>query len=223
MNTALDTAGQLGVRHQDAATPHPRSTTRPPRKGTPTRRTVTVIAAAITMLAGLVVAAEAAGAGFAVETHVEGLFYGDSDEGVQLFAGATAEDFCNENEPTHAARVFHRNDGSVDLMVDAVRQPIYLYSSTLGGPELIEATCAALATGEPPLQPFAEGEGLVRMRIGIAPDGTVHVVNSTVGAASSADGTTWRVRGWADLMIVDGVPVGSPADFQGLRVTMTGR
>jgi hypothetical protein len=222
MNTAHDTTGQLGVPHQDAATHHPRSMTRPPRKGTPTRRTVTVIAATITMLVGLVAAAQAGGSGFDVEPHEEGLFYGDFDREVLLFAGATTEDFCNENEPTHAARVFHRNDGSVDIMVDAVRQPIYLYSSSLGGPELIETTCEALAKGESPLQPFAEGEGLIRMRIGISPDGTVHVVNSTVGAASSVDGTTWRVRGWADLMIVDGAPVGSPTEFQGLRVVQTG-
>lgn len=222
MNTSLDTNGQLGVPDQDAATHHPRSTTRPHRKGRSTRRTVTVIAATITMLVGLVAAAQAGGGGFDVEPHVEGLFYGDLEKEVLLFAGATTEDFCNDNEPTYAARVFHRNDGSVDIMVDAVRQPIYLYSSALGGPELIEATCAALADGEPALQPFAEGEGLVRMRIGIAPDGTVHVVNSTVGAASSADGTTWRARGWADLLIVDDVPVGDPADFQGLRVVQTG-
>jgi len=156
---------------------------------------------------------------------VEGLFYGDFGKQIQLYAGGTAEDFCNGDEPTHDARVFTRRDGSIDIMVDASKQPIYLYSSPLGGPELIAETCKVMSDNDPdtvPLEPFAEGEGLVRMRIKVTPDGPVHVVNSTVGTASSADGTTWKVRGSADLMIVEGVPVGDPANFQGLRINQTG-
>jgi hypothetical protein len=226
MTTAHDTTGKLGVPRQDAVTPPTRSTTRPPRKGSPTGRTITTIAATIAMLVGLVAAAQAGGAGFDQQPYVEALFYGNFDQEVLLFAGSTTEDLCNDDEPTHSARVFTRRDGSVDIKVDASAQPIYLYSSPLGAPELIEATCEAMFDADPdtvPLEPFAQGEGLVRMRIEVAPDGTVHVVNSTLGAASSEDGTTWRVRGWADLMIVDGVPVGSPTEFQGLRITMTGR
>lgn len=197
--------------HRPGATAHP-----------PARRTLAIIAATITMLLAFVSVAQAGARGFEEAQLEEGLFYANFDEDILLFVGSTAEDFCNEVEPTHDARVFHRSDGSVDIKVDASEQPIYLYSSELGAPELIEATCEAMNNGEPTLQPFAEGEGLVRMRIEIAPEGTVHVVNSTVGAASSTDGTTWRVRGWADLMIVDDAPVGDPADFQGLRAVLTG-
>lgn len=173
----------------------------------------------------VVTGAQAGPAGYEEQPHVEGLFYGDFDQGVLLFAGTTAQEFCNGDEPTHDARVFHRSDGSVDIKVDASRQPIYLYASPLGAPELIDATCEAMSDGDPgtvPLEPFAVGDGLVRMRIKIAPDGTVHVVNSTVGTAYSEDDTTWRVRGWVDLMIVDGVPAGDPSEFQGLRATPTG-
>lgn len=215
MNTTSNTTYGPGARR------------RPPKEAAHTIRTITVIAVTIMMLSALVIAAQAQGSGgFDEETHQEGLFYGDFDQEILLFAGATTEDFCNEDEPIHDARVFHRADGSVDIKVDASEQPIYLYSSPLGAPELIDATCEAMFDGDPdtvPLEPFALGDGLVRMRIEIAPDGTAHVVNSTVGNASSADGTTWRVRGWADLMIVDGMPVGDPADFQGLRVVQTGR
>lgn len=189
------------------------------------QRTVTAALATCLLLAGSTTAAAAGPQGYDEQQHVEGLFYGDFDLEILLFAGATTEDFCNGNEPTHDARVFTRHDGSVDIMVDASEQPIYLYSSPLGGPELIDATCEAMFDGDPdtvPLEPFAVGEGQVRMRIGIAPDGTVHIVNSTVGSATAADGTTWKVRGWADLMIVDGVPVGAPTEFQGARFTMTG-
>lgn len=201
------------------------SPTRPAQKWTPTRRTIAVIATTLTMLGGLMTGAQASGAGFEEQPHVEGLFYGDFDRDILLFAGATAEDFCTGDEPTHDARVFDRSDGSVDIKVDTSEQPIYLYASPLGAPELIGATCDAMFDGDPntiPLEPFAEGPGVVRMRIQIAPDGTVHVVNSTVGTASSADGTTWKVRGWADLTIVDGIPVGDPAEFQGLRAILTG-
>lgn len=229
MNTALDTDQPADV-HQDVAsrghragTHSPRPTTRSSRLGTTMRRTVTVITATITMLVGVIAAAPADGAGFDVRLIEEGLFYGDFDKQVLLFAGATAVDFCNDNEPTHRARVFTRRDGSVDFKVDVSTQPIYLYDSSLGAPELVQMTCEALSKGDPaPLEPFAEGEGQVRMRVTEAPDGSLHIVNSTVGAASSTDGTTWRVRGWADLMIVEGTPVGSPADFQGLHINQTG-
>lgn len=189
------------------------------------RRTVTAVLAASLLLAGSATAAFAEPQGYDKQPYVEGFFYGDFDEEVLLFAGATAENFCNGDEPTHDARVFHRNDGSTDIKVNASQQPIYLYSSPLGAPELIAATCEALGDGDPataPLDPFATGDGQVRIRLEIAPDGTVHAVNSTVGTATSADGTTWKVRGWADLMIVDGVPVGSPTEFQGLRIALTG-
>ncbi|MDX1622202.1 MAG: hypothetical protein R3320_14490 [Nitriliruptorales bacterium] len=200
-------------------------TIRPVRKPRPTRRTTAFIAATLVMLVGLATGAHAQSAGFDEQQHEEGLFYGNFDQDILLFAGGTTEDACNGDEPTHSARVFSRHDGSVDIMVDASEQPIYLYSSPLGAPELLAATCAAMFDSDPstvPLEPFAEGAGLVRMRIEIAADGTVHVVNSTVGAATSADGTTWTVRGWADLMVVDGIPIGDPAEFQGLRITRTG-
>lgn len=233
MNTAIDTPDHLAAPNQGTVTGQPhatadgtRATTPPPRLRTPLRRTISIVAATITLLAGLVTATQAEAAGFDVAPYEGGLFYANFDQEVLLFAGATTEDFCNGDLPTLDSRVFSRRDGSIDIMVDAARQPIYLYSSPLGAPELIDATCEALLNGDPdtaPLQPFAEGEGLVRVRLEVEPDGTVHVVNSTVGAASSADGTTWMVRGWADLMIVDDVPVGDPSEFQGLRVTKTGR
>lgn len=189
------------------------------------QRTVTAVLATCLLLAGSITAATAGPQGYDERPHVEGLFYGDFDQDILLFAGGTTEDFCNGAEPTHDARVFHRSDGSVEIKVDASEQPIYLYSSPLGAPELIAATCEAMFDGDPAtvaLEPFAVGDGLIRIRIEVALDGTVHVVNTTVGSASSADGTTWRARGWADLMIVDGIPVGDPADFQGLRVALTG-
>jgi hypothetical protein len=178
------------------------------------------------MLLTIVTGAQADRAGFEKQAYEEILFYGNFDEEILLFAGGTAEDYCNGDEPTHEARVFHRSDDSVDIKVNASRQPIYLYETPLSAPALVDATCKVLSDDDPdtvPLEPFAVGDGLVRIRIKIAPrDGPVHVVNSTVGTASSIDGTTWKVRGWANLMIVGGAPAGDPSEFQGLRVSPTG-
>lgn len=214
------------------------------RRWSPAARIIAVVAATTMLVGAVLTNADAQPRGFVETTHTEALFYGDFDlelpegdlgPGIALFAGGTAEDFCPAdhddnpetppitNEPDHDARIFERNDGTFELMVDSSRQPIFLYATPLGGPQLVAAVCDALAEGSEPLQPFAEGEGLVRMRMEIAPDGTVDIVNSALGSATSTDGTTWQVRGWADLTIVDGAPVGSPTEFQGIRVTRTGR
>lgn len=219
MNTGSDTKNDaiihqnIARRQRGATTDHTRSI----------GRTIIILTAAIGMLVGLLAAAPADGAGFELEEHQEGLFYGNFDQEILLFAGATAAEFCTGEEPVFDARVFTRRNGTVETMVDAEKVPIYLYSSTLGAPDLVTSTCEALAANEAPLAPFAEGAGQLRMRIEEEPDGTLHVVNSTVGTASSAGGTTWRVRGWADLTIGATGPIGNPAEFQGLRVTQTGR
>lgn len=189
------------------------------------RRTLSVLVATIGLVFGLVAAATAQGFDEGVVTD-GGLFYGNFDEDVLLFVGETTADICNgEEQPTHEARVFERRDGSTVTKVDGSVQPIYLYSSDLGAPEFIDATCGAMFDGDAstvPVEPFAEGEGTVRMRDEERPDGTLHTVNSTVGSASTADGTTFRLRAWADLVFIDGVPQGDPADFQGLRIAQTG-
>lgn len=189
------------------------------------RRTLSVLVTTIGLVFGLVAAATAQGFEEGVVTE-GGLFYGNFDEDVLLFVGETTADICNgEEQPTHEARVFEHEDGSIVTKVDGSVQPIYLYSSDLGAPEFIGATCAAMFDGDEstvPVEPFAAGEGTVRMRVTIEPAGTLEIVNTTVGSATAGDGTTYRVRAWADLMIVDGVPQGDPADFQGLRIAQAG-
>lgn len=157
--------------------------------------------------------------------HEEALFYGNFTDEVLLFAGATTQDFCTGNQPTNTARVSTHADGSETVEVDADNQPFHLYASPLGGPELIDATCEAMFDDDPdtvPLAPYATGEGRFRIRIEQAPDGSAHVINSATGSVTSPAGPTWQVRGWADLEIVDGMPLGDPATFQGLAVQRTG-
>ena len=189
-------------------------------------RAALVAAVAATTALGAVATAQA---GTAVESgpYQEGLFYGDFDAEVLLFAGGTAEQFCTGDEPVHDARYVFGEDGSLVITVEPnVEQPLHLYSSPLGAPEFLAEQCPLLADGDPATgvqEPFAVGDGHMKLRLEIAPDGTVHIVNSSWGTVVEEDGTTWRVRGRADLMVVDGAPVGSPSEFQGLQLVRTGR
>ena len=71
--------------------------------------------------------------------------------------------------------------------------------------------------------PFAMGSANFSERITVHPDGYEEHANGVNGMATSPDGTTWKVRTWADFAIDDGVLVGDPADIQGLAITRTGR
>ncbi len=157
------------------------------------------------------------------------LFYGDFDSNIHLFAGFTAEDACNGVTPRMAkAKVFERSDGTLTLKTGKIRRvDLYLYwFDGGGGPELIEATCAAMFDDDPttqPLQPFAVGKGRVKMIISglesLDDAGGFHVANTTRGKVTAEDGSQWKVRGRASLDIgEDGIPVGDPAEFQGLRI-----
>lgn len=196
-----------------------------PRTGLP-RRAAIVVATTIAMLLGLVMSAQA-GTSVDRAPYQEGLFYGDFDAEVALFAGATVEDFCTGNEPVHDAVYRISHDGSLVITVAPNQsQPLYLYSTPLGSPEFLDEQCPLLNDGDSATdvqQPFAVGEGHMKLRLEIAPDGTVHIDNTSWGAVTSANGTTWQVRGRADLTVVDGVPVGSPTEFQSLQIVRTGR
>lgn len=132
------------------------------------------------------------------------------------------EDICNGvAEPVVRARVFERNDGSVDTKVNAQELPFVLYHSELGAPDFIDETCNALFDGNPdtvPTQPFANGTGRYEARISASPDGVEEIVNGVNGFATGTDGTTWKVRSWADFVIDNGVLIGNPAEFQGLSI-----
>jgi len=157
------------------------------------------------------------------------LFYGDFDSNIHLFAGLTAEDFCNGVTPQMAkARVSERGDGTLTLKTSKIRRvDLYLYwFDGGGGPELIDATCAAMFDDDPttqPLQPFASGKGRVRITHSgldsVDDTGGFHIRNSARGTVTSADGSRWKVRGRANFDLADeGFPIGDPADFQGLRI-----
>lgn len=191
-----------------------------PRTGSVAARAAAAIAAVVALLA---LSTGAHAAGYAEVPFEEGgFFYGDLDAGILLFSGESAEGFCDGDDVVHDARLFNGADGSLTFKVDGSTQPLFLYATPLDAPVFADATCAALEAGEPIVEPFATGQGEVRMRFTINADGTLHMVNSAIGSVVDETGATWRVRGHADLMIVDGVPVGSPMDFQGLQYTRTG-
>ncbi len=190
------------------------------------RRTLTAVLVACLLLAGSVTAATAAPTGPDEQDHEVGRFYGSFELGVLLFTGDEVEGICSgASEPVVSARVFHRQDGSVELKVTARELAIYLYQSPLGAPEFIDQTCEALFDGDPttvPVQPFASGTANFKERITVSPDGLEEHANGVNGFATGTDGTNWKVRTWADFVIDDGVLIGDPAEFQGLTIHQVG-
>lgn len=190
-------------------------------------RTIAAGMAVCLLLAGSATAAVAAPRGYVEVDHLAGRFYGGFGSGVLLFTGeGGAEDICNEApEPVVTARVFERNDGSVDLKVDAQEVPFVLYHTDLDAVAFIDQTCGALFDGDPltvPVQPFASGTAKFRERISSSADGVDEIFNGVNGFANSPDGTTWKVRTWADFVVDNGVLIGDPAEFQGISIHQVG-
>lgn len=184
------------------------------------RRTATTVLAACLLLVGSAVAASAEPQGYIDDELGVGYFYGTIDESpnIQLLVGGTAEEFCLDNpddpfnaEPgTAPLRVFLRQDGAVDLKVNAKDQPIYLYESVVGdGPAWITQVC----TGDLAPALFASGTADLKVRTSVESESLVDVFNSVNGKATGIDGTEYKVRASADLIVENGVPQGDPADF----------
>jgi hypothetical protein len=189
-------------------------------------RTVTAVLTFCLLLVWSPAAASAAPHGYDEQDHGAGRFYGNFEQGILLFT-ENVESICTgAPEPTVSARVFHRKDGTVQVKVNAREVQIVLYRSPLGAPEFIDETCTALFDDDPatvPVQPFATGTANFKERITIPPDGVEDHANGVNGFATGTDGTTWKVRTWADFIIDDGVLIGDPAEFQGLAIHRIGR
>lgn len=184
----------------------------------PLRRVVVVLGTAVLLVVGLLTSAQA-------RTTVErgqweeGLFYGDGE--VLLFAGGTAVEFCNGDEPVHDARYRYPAGGGFIMTVAPTEvHPLYLYRSDKGAPEFLAEEVCGQADAP---QPFAAGEGHMKLYFDVT-SGLPHIVNSSWGTVTTDEGETWRVRGRADLMIgEDGMPTESPDVFQSLQIVRTGR
>ncbi len=150
-----------------------------------------------------------------------GFFYGtfDQEPNVVLLAGGTAEEFCEAfpGDPgTAPVRIFERNDGTTDLKVNDKNQPIYLYHTDLNdAPIWLGAVCAGDV--EPDL--FASGSADLKVRISVISENLVDVFNSVNGKATGTDGTEYKVRASADLIVENGMPLGDPRDFVNFEMT----
>lgn len=158
-----------------------------------------------------------------------GLFYSTFDESPNTFllAGGTAEEFCESDPETGpgmtTARITERSDGSTLVRVDDRGQAIHLYTADADDAfEWLDRVCAEFFAGIAAPQPFASGTAKLRIRDRIHPDGRVEVFNGVLGRATAADGTRYVVAGWADFEVVDGAPIGDPADFVGFRIRQIG-
>lgn len=193
------------------------------RTGTGVRATVVIV----TIIAALAALVAPAGAEHRIVTEVEagvGFFYGTFNESpnIAMLVGGTVEEFCEANpddpfsaEPgTATRRIIERKDGTVRIKLKTWNQPIHLYEIDFpGAPPWIEQECASYFAGASALEPFASGHGFVRSRVTIHPDGLIDVFNVSRGKVMGNDGKWYRVRGSADFVVENGVPVGNPEDF----------
>ncbi len=166
--------------------------------------------------------ASAAPQGFIESEFEYGFFYGTFDESpnVALFAGGSLEEFCFGDPGTAPFRVFTRDDGTVDLKVNDKSQPIYLYYTEFNDiPTWLGAVCPGIAGGDASPQPFATGDADLKVRITVVSDDRLEIFNSVNGKATGTDGTEFKVRGTADLIVENGVPLGNPREFVGFKLT----
>ena len=167
--------------------------------------------------------ASAGAQGFIADDFDYGFFYGTFDQtpNVALFAGGEIGEFCYGDPGTAPLRVFPRNDGTVDLKVNDKDQQIYLYSTEFNDiPTWLGAICPGIVgDGDVPPVPFATGDADLKVRITVVSDDRQEIFNSVNGKATGTDGTEYKVRGTADLVVEGGIPVGDPRDFVGFKLT----
>ena len=182
---------------------------------------VAISVAVLTLAFAMPVAAQ----GFIEDEFEYGFFYGTFDQtpNVALFAGGRIEEFCFGDPGTAPVRVFLRNDGTVDLKVNDKDHPIYLYQTEANDiPTWLGDICPGIAIGDAPPEPFAEGDADIKVRITVVSDDLLEIFNSVNGKATGTDGTEYKVRGTADLIVENGVPLGDPREFVGFKLTEIG-
>ena len=185
---------------------------------------VLVLATAMAMMLSLALpAASADPRGFIEDDFEYGFFYGTFDQSpnVALFAGGRIEEFCFGDPGTAPLRVFLRNDGTVDLKVNDKDQRIYLYYTEFNDiPAWLDAICPGIAGEDAaPPEPFATGDADLKVRITVVSDDLLEIFNSVNGKATGTDGTEYKVRATADLIVKNGVPLGDPREFIGFKLT----
>jgi hypothetical protein len=184
------------------------------------RKMTTLLLATVAALLALGSPASANSQGYFEGQEQVGLFYGTFGESpnIALLVGGPAEEFCEGDPGTAPSRVFPRSDGSLDIKVNDKDQPIYLYEIDFGGvpPWLDQEVCAENALTP---EPFAVGTADLKVRVSVLSPSLVDVSNSVNGKATGTDGTEYKVRAWADLIVENGVPLGNPEDFVGFKLT----
>lgn len=191
-------------------------------------RMLVALAAALSLVAALGSPAEAQ------PNHVDDhlpvdFFYGTfgRSPNLVLLAGGTVQGFCQAGPDgtgggvaTAPARIFLNDSGVVDITASASSVPIHVYEADFPGvPQWLDSVCPAIAAGATPPQPFASGNAALKVRITEYPNGIVDIFNAVSGRATGSDGRLYQVRGWADFVLVDGMPQRSPDQFVGFSMT----
>lgn len=196
------------------------STTVGPRRRTGWRKLAATLLAVATVSVGLVTAAGAHENRWSEEPFEVGFFYGTFGESPNTFllVGGTVEQFCEAGPGggpgTATALVRERKNGTVRVKVKSWNQPMYLYEADIEGvPPWLDQVCGTYFTDGTAPEPFAEGSAFLKVRNTIHSPDHIEMFNKVRGYAYEPDGTTYKIRGSADFVLENGVPVGNPEDF----------
>ena len=180
----------------------------------------------VLLMVGVAAPTSAEPQGFIEDEFEYGFFYGTFDQSpnVALFAGGPIERFCIEDPGTAPLRVFLRKDGTQDLKVNDKDQPIFLYYTEFNDiPMWLDTICPGIVKGGTAPEPFATGAADLKVRISVISDERLEIFNSVNGKARGTGGAEYKVRGTADLTVVNGVPLGDPREFVGFKLTQIRR
>ena len=120
----------------------------------------------------------------------------DPDDPLVLFAGVTADEWCEDDKGTTATvRARTKGDTRVETLVD--RGPLYVYDAG-GLPffEFADQYCNGEVTDP---EPVAVGTGTIRFRVEFTNGAPPFVTTTVNGSVRTADGDTWAVNGYQEL------------------------
>ncbi len=125
----------------------------------------------------------------------------DPSDPLVMYVGVSLDQWCTDDEGS-AATVRERAKGDTAIARTVARFPIWIYDGGgLSFPEFADQYCAG-AIIDP--EPVAEGTGTFRFEVEFSDSAPPFVTNTVNGSVRTADGDTWAVNGYAEIVFDNG-------------------
>ena len=136
--------------------------------------------------------------GFGYDNIITGV---DPSDPLVLYAGVSLDQWCDPDGGT-AATVRQRAKGDTAIARTVARFPLWVYDA--GGlpfPEFADQYCEGAITDP---EPVAVGTGTFRFQVKFTDSAPPLVTNTVNGSVRTADGDTWAVNGYAEIVFDPG-------------------